>query len=79
MTVMLHGLARDPDGDESAGDGNAADDTTYNFFPYYECHPILVVRVFSVVPDVVSRIRGSFSELCPSDLGKAQDVRSITF
>ena len=42
MTVMLHGLARDPDGDKSARDGSAADDTTYNFFPYNECHPILV-------------------------------------
>ena len=70
---------RDPDGDESAGDGNAADDTTYHFFPYNEFHPILVFRAFSVVPDLVSRIRGSFSKSCPSDLGKAQDVLSIAF
>ena len=70
---------RDPDGDESAGDGSAADDTTYNFFSYNECHPILVFRVFSVVPDLVSRIRGSFSKPCPSDLGRAQDVLSTAF
>ena len=66
-------------GDESAGDGSAADNTTYSFLPYNACHPILVFRVFSVVPDLVSRIRGSFSKLCPSDLGKAQDVLSIAF
>ena len=70
---------RDPDGDESAGDGSAADDTTYNFFPYNECHPILVFRVFSLAPDLVPRIRGSFSRPCLSDLFKAQDVLSIAF
>ena len=63
---------RDPDGDESAGDGSTADYTTYNFFPYNECHPILVLRVLSVVGV-------SFSKPCPSDLGKAQDVPSIAF
>ena len=67
---------RDPDGDESAGDGSAA---TYHFFSYNECHPILVFRVFSVVSDLGSRIRGSFSKPFPSDLGKAQDVPSIAF
>ena len=75
MTVMLYGCR---DGDESAGDGTAAD-TTYSFFPYNECHPILVFRVFSVVPDLVSRIRGSFSKPCLSDLGKTQDVPLIAF
>ena len=50
--------------------------STYNFFPYSECHPMLVFRVFSAVPGLVSLIRGSFSKLCPSDLGKAQDVPS---
>ena len=37
---------RDPDGNESAGDGSAANDTTSNFFPYNECHPVLVFQVF---------------------------------
>ena len=63
---------QDLDGDESAGDGSAADYTTYNFLPYNERHPILVLRVFSIV-------RGSFSKPCPSDLGKAQDVPLIAF
>ena len=76
MTVISR---REPDGDESAGDGSAADDTTYISFPYNECHPILEFRVFSVVPDLVSRICGSFSKPCLSDLGKAQDVPSIAF
>ena len=71
-------IRRDPDGDKSAGDWGAADDITNNF-PYNECHPILVFRVFSVVPDLVSRIRGSFSRPFPSDLGKAQDVLSVAF
>ena len=31
-------------------------------------------RVFSAVTDIVSLIRGSFSKICPSDLGKAQEV-----
>ena len=71
---------RDPGGDESDGDGSAADYTTYSFFPYNGCHPILVFRrIFSVVPGLVSRICGSFSKSCPSDLGKAQDVLSIAF
>ena len=70
---------RAPDGDEYAGDVSAADDTTYNFFPCNACHPILAFRVFSVVPDLVSRIRGSFSKPCPSDLCKAYDVPSIAF
>ena len=33
-----------PDGDESTGDGSAADGTTYNFFPDNECYPILVLQ-----------------------------------
>ena len=41
--------------------------------------PILVFRVFSVVPDLVSLIRGSFSKPCLSDLSKAQNVPSIAF
>ena len=70
----------DPDGDESVGHGSAADDTTYNFFSYNECHPIKVFRVFSAVPDLVSLIvRGRFSKPRPSDLGKAQDVQSMAF
>ena len=44
------------------------------FFPYNECHPTLVFRVFSAEPDLVSLIHGSFSKTCPSDLGKVQDV-----
>ena len=76
MTVIFR---REPDGDESAGDGSAADDTTYIFSPYNECHPILVFRVFSVVPNLVSRIRGSFFKPYSSDLGKAQDVLSVAF
>ena len=70
---------RDPDGDVSAGDGSAADDTTYNFFLYNECHPLLAFQVFFVGPDLVSHIRDSFSKPCPSDLGKAKDVPSIVF
>ena len=46
------------------------------FFPYNECHPTLVFRVFSAEPDLVSLIRGSFSKPCPSDLSNAQDVLS---
>ena len=76
MTVISR---REPDGDESAGDGSAADATTYNFFPYNECYHIPVCRVFSAVPDLVSLIRGSFSKTCPSDLDKAQDVPLIAF
>ena len=53
--------SRGPDGDEIAADGSAADDTTYNFFPYKECRPILAFRVFSAVPDLMFLIRGSFS------------------
>ena len=67
------------DGDESAGDGSAADDTTCSFFPYSECHPILVFRVFSAPLGLASLICGSFSKPCPSDLGKAQDVPWIAF
>ena len=78
MTVMSCGFA-EIRMEMSVGDGSAADDTAYNCFPYNECYPILVFRVFSVVPDLVSRIRGSFSRPCPSDLGKAQDVPSIAF
>ena len=44
----------DLDGDGSAGDASAADDTTYNFFLYNECQPILVFRVFSSLTDLVS-------------------------
>ena len=65
--------------DQSAGDGSAADDTTCNFFLYNECQPILVFRVFSAVPDLVSLIRGSFSKICSADLDKAQDVPSKAF
>ena len=78
MTVMLYGLA-EIRMEMSVGDGSAADDTAYNCFPYNECYPILVFRVFSMVPDLVSCIRGSFSKPCPSDLGKAQDVPLIAF
>ena len=72
MTVM-YGLAEIRI-DMSAGDGSAADDTTYIFFPYNECHPILVFRGFSAVPNC-----GSFSKVCPFDLGKFRDVPSIVF
>ena len=54
----------------SAGDGSVADGTIYNFFPNNECHPILVFRVFPAVLDLLSLIRGSFSEPgpgCPID------------
>ena len=68
-----------PDGDESAGEGDAADETTYNCFPYDECHPIVVFQVFSAIPDLVCLLRVSFFKHCPSDLGKAQDVPSIAF
>ena len=54
---------------------SAADDTTYKLVPHNERHPIQVFRV----PDLVSLIRGSFSKLCPSDLGKAQNVPPIEF
>ena len=67
------------DGDESAGDGSAADDTTCSFFPYSECHPILVFRVFSAPLGLAFLICGSFSKPCPSDLGKALDVPWIAF
>ena len=60
----------------SARDGSAADYATYNFFSNNECHPILIFRVFSAVPDLVSLIRGSFSKPCPSDLCEDQDVPS---
>ena len=70
---------RDPDGDESAGDGSAADDTTYNFFLYNECYPILVFPVFSAERYLVSLTLDSFSKLCPSDLGKSQDIPLIAF
>ena len=63
----------------SAGDGSAAGDTTYNFFPYNEYHRILVFRVFSAVPGLLSLIRGSFSKPRLSDPGKARDVHQITF
>ena len=66
-----------PDEDEAAGDDGAVDDTTNNFFPYDECHPILLFRVFSAVPDLVYLIRNSFSKPCLSDLGKAQNVPPI--
>ena len=52
---------------------------TYNFFPYNECHPILVFQVFSAEPDLVSLIGGGFSRPFPSDLSKAQDVPSTAF
>ena len=66
---------QDPDWDESARNGSAADDTIYNFFLYNECHPILAFQVFSVIPDLVSHICGSFSKPCQSDLRTAQDVQ----
>ena len=76
MTVMLCGLAEIR---MEMSLWSAADDTTYNFFPYNECHPVLVFRVFCTVPDLVSLVRGSFSKPCPSDLCMAQDARSIAF
>ena len=69
---------RNPDGDESAGDRCAADDATYSCFSYNECHPMPVFRVFSAIPDLVSLVRGSFPTPGPPDLGKAQDVPSIS-
>ena len=63
----------------SAADGSADDDTSYNFFPYNECQPILLFPVFSVAPDLVSFIHGSFSKPCPSDLSKALNVPLIAF
>ena len=78
MIVMLCGLA-EIRMEMSAGDGSAADDTTYNFFPYKECHPILVLQVFSSGPDLVSLICDSFSKTCPSNVNKAQDVPWIAF
>ena len=77
MTVMLCGSAEIQT--ESTGDGGAADDATYNFFPYSECHAILMIQVFSAVLDLESLIDGGFSKTCPSDLGKAQDVPLIMF
>ena len=49
--------------------------STVNAIPYWT----LVFQVFPAVPDLVSLSCGSFSILCPSDLGKAQDVPSIAF
>ena len=57
---------RDPGGAEPAGDGSAADDTTYNFFPYNASYT--GVSSLLAVPDLVSLICGSFSKPCPSDL-----------
>ena len=76
---MLCGLTEIRMKYESAEDGSAADDTTYNFIPYNECHLILLFRVCSSVPDAVSLIRGSLIKPYSSDLGKAQDVPSIAF
>ena len=78
MTVILIVLLRSG-WSESTGDGRAVDDITYNFFLYNKCLPILEFRVFSVLPDLVSLIRGSFSKPCPSDFGKVQDVPSMAF
>ena len=39
-------------GDDSAGDGNAADDTAGNILPHYQCHLILMYLFFSREPDL---------------------------
>ena len=78
MTVMLYGLTEIWI-EMSPGDGNAADNTIYNFFLYNECHAIMVFRVFSVVLDLMSCICGSFSKPCPSDFSMAKDVPLIAF
>ena len=78
MTVILYGLAEIRM--EMSVLEMGVQLMTYNdFFPHDDCHPILVFRVFTAVPDLVSLIRGSFSKPCPSDLGNAQDVPSIAF
>ena len=79
MTVMLYGLAEIWMEISLLEIGSAADDATYNFFPYSECHAILMIQVFSAVLDLESLIGGGFSKTCPSDLGKAQDVPLIMF
>ena len=53
-------VLRNPDGDESAGDGCVAATHYLKLLPYNEYHSILVFRVFSAVPDLVSLTRGSF-------------------
>ena len=78
MTVMLYDLA-EIGMEMSLLEMGVQLMTTYNFFLYNECHPTLVFRVFSVIPEVVSRICDSFTKPCPSDLGEAQDVLSIAF
>ena len=62
------------DGDESAGDGDAADDTSTTSFHTVNGIPMLVFQVFSTVSELMSLLRGSFSKSCPPDLGKSQDV-----
>ena len=78
MTVMLCGLAEIRM--EMSVLEMGVQLMTYNdFFPHDDCHPILMFRVFTAVPDLVSFIRGSFSKPCPSDLGKAQDILPKAF
>lgn len=40
-------------GEESAGDGSADDDTSFNNFPNDECHPILMFYLLSREPDTL--------------------------
>ena len=78
MTVMLYDLA-EIGMEMSLLEMGVQLMTTYNFFLYNECHPLLAFQVFFVGPDLVSHIRDSFSKPCPSDLGKAKDVPSTAF
>ena len=79
MTVMLYGLAEIRMEMSLLEMGEQLIILPTTSFRTINVTPMLVFRVFSVLPNLVSHIRGSFSKPCPSDLGKAQDAPSTAF
>ena len=66
-------------GDESVGDGDAADDTIRNFFQYDECDSTLEFTVSSAETDLASLTSGSFSKPRSSYFGKAKNPINNVF